>query len=174
VSKKLVIDRNILKWIAKSPADANPTTTPVANLMLPAQGYAVALVNPEDDLADLQAAMEEISPGARVARLEAPAGGDEASQHREFLNLLRWVAGAPALSETDDLDQAQAALPDLLYPVVDFLVVDHAERLTIPSLHTLRRHAGMPPTILIAYDTQFLSTLSRDLLLMRNVYFFQN
>ncbi len=174
MAKKLVFDRSILKWIAKNPADTNPTTTPVANLMLPAQGYAVALISPEDDQADLQAAMDEVAPGARTARLEAPAGGDENRQHREFVNLLRWVAGAAALAETDDLEQAQAALPELLYPAVDFLVIDHAERLTIPSLHVLRRHAGMPPTILIAYDTQFLSTLSRDLLLMRNVYFFQN
>jgi hypothetical protein len=174
VAKKLVFDRNILKWIAKNPADAHPTTTPVANLMLPAQGYAVALVSPEDDQGDLQAAMEEVMPGARIARLDAPLCENETRQHREFLNLLRWIAGAAALAETDDLDRAQAELPGLLYPVVDFLIVDHAERLTVPSLHVLRRHGGMPPTILIAYDTQFLSTLSRDLLLMRNVYFFQN
>jgi hypothetical protein len=171
--QKLTFDRTVLQWIAKNDADSHPTTTPTANLMLPAQGYAVAMVRADDDLSDLQTAMQEVSPGARIVQIEAPLGSDGNEQHLRFINQLQELAGQPPLSAGDDLEAAGAALPALLYPLVDFLVIDHAERLPVPSLHTLRRHKSMPPTVLISYDTHFLETLSRDILLMRNVYFFQ-
>jgi hypothetical protein len=174
MAQKIHFDREILRWITKNAADTHPTTTPVANLMLPAQGYAVAMVRPGDDLGDLQVAMEEVNPGGRVVRLEAPGGDDAEGRTRTFLNQLLEIAGHAPLTGDDDPDQVQAALPGLLYPLVDFLVIEHAERLTVPSLQALRRHKGMPPTILISYDTEFLGTLSRDILLMRNVYFFQS
>ncbi|HEY3345542.1 MAG TPA: hypothetical protein VGJ97_11480 [Anaerolineaceae bacterium] len=173
MAQQISFDREILRWITKNEADTHPTTTPVANLMLPAQGYAVAMVRRGDDLSDLEAAMQEVNPGARVVRLEAPESGNADARFRTFLDQLLEVAGLGPLSEGADLEQAQAALPGLLYPLVDFLVIDAAERLPVPSLHALRRHKSMPPTILISYDTEFLGTLSREILLMRNVYFFQ-
>ncbi len=171
--KTIHFDRSVLRWIAKSPTDASPTTLPEANIMPPAQGYAVAMVRPDDDLSDLDTAIMEVMPGARIVRIEAPDRGDDESRARDFINQLLMIAGRPAV-QGEDVEQVRSTLPALLYPLVDFLIIDHAERLPVDSLHTLRRYRGMPPTILISNDTGLFSTLSRDLLLMRNVYFFQS
>ncbi len=63
-------------------------------------------------------------------------------------------------------------LPSILYSRVDFLIVDHAERLGLPSLHFLRRYNRMPPTMLVAYGDRILPTLQQDNLIMRSTYMF--
>ena len=173
MAEKIQFDRTILGWIAKTPAEAHPSTTPAANYMPPAQGYAVAMVRPGDDLSDLEAAMCEVMPGARVVWIDAPDSGEDPERHLGFINSLLSFAGQPDVSGME-LEQIQPTLPERLYPLVDFLVVNHAERLPLASLHALRRYRSMPPTVLISYDTSLFGTLSRDLLLMRNVYFFQS
>ena len=173
MQKTIHFDRTVLRWIAKSASDTHPTTLPEANTLPAGQGYAVAMVRPEDDLSDLDAAIREVMPGARVARVAAPEGGGEDERALRFLNRLLEIAGEPAAAGAE-AERIEPLLPQLLYPRVDFLVVDHAERLPADSLHALRRYHSMPPTILISYDTDLLATLSRDLLLMRNVYFFQS
>src|SRR5512133_352461 len=99
MAEKIKFDRQILRWIVKSPAEEPPTTGPVANLMLPAQGYALALVSPDADVSDLRAGIDEVHPGARVVEITAPEGTDDSAAHRTLLDLLFASAGAPTASD---------------------------------------------------------------------------
>jgi hypothetical protein len=171
MAQKIKFDRSILGWIAKSKAEEHPTTGPVANLMLPAQGYALALVSPDADVSDLMAGIEDVHPGARVIEITAPEGADEAETHRALLTLLLQSAGMPPAPGIS-IEELESSLPVILFPLVDVFIIYKAERLVVPSLNTLRRYKGMPPVVLVATSQKILETLSKDILLLRNVYFF--
>ncbi len=171
MAEKIKFDRSILRWIAKSEAEEHPTTGPVANLMLPAQGYALALVSPDADVSDLMAGIEEVHPGARVVEVTAPEGANEAETHRALLTLLFEAAGAHT-DPDQPIEALENQVPETLFPRVDMFVIHKAERLVVPSLNTLRRYKGMPPVVLVATSQKILETLSKDILLLRNVYFF--
>ncbi len=165
-------DREIIRWIAKSKAEEHPTTGAVPNLMLPAQGYGLVVVSPDADVSDLRRGIEEVYPGARIIEVAAPEGKQGEEGHREFMSaLLATVGKTPAPQDT--IEEVENSLASTLYPATDAMIITHAERLGVASLNALRRYHGMPPVVLIAYSDKILETLQKDILLLRNVYFFQ-
>jgi hypothetical protein len=160
-------DRQILRWIAKSSADQITSTTSMANVMMPAHGYGLLMAQVQDDLSDLDAAIEEIQPGARILRVEAVETGEDTSQPQPaFIEVLRKTGGVPDAIADENL-------PGWMFTQWDFMLVYHADRLSRPSLHRLRRDRGMPPAVLISYDSKrMFTTLSQEQLLARYTYIF--
>jgi len=167
---KILFDRSTLKWIAKSPADLNPTTTSEANLMLPAHGYALAIVSPGANLSDLKPAIRDVSPGARILEITVPQGDSETTIHHQFLTILAKEAGLE-IDGSESAEDICSRLPPFLYAAFDYLIEYHAERLGTFGLHCLRRDRGMPPSVLISYSEEILATIQKDLVLARYTYF---
>ena len=170
MTNKIIFDRSVLNWIAADNTGTPSTTSFVPNAPLLGHGFTLAMARPEDDLSDLDAAIQEIRPGARVLSLSAPEAHAGEGQLL-FLNQLLDAAHAP-MTLAENFDQAIVSLPSRICQAADFLIVYHAERLGTECLHWMRRDKGMPPVILIAYDERILGTLQKDLALIRYAYFF--
>ncbi len=168
---KVHFDRSVLGWIAADNPDAEATTSFFSNAPLLGHGFTLAMVHADDDLSDLQAAIQEVRPGARVLEVIAPVSEDPRNQHLEFVNCLLGSIQSPAATP-ENLEVRSKELPSCIRQAADFLIVYHAERLGTESLHFVRRDKGMPPAILIAYGEQILGTLQKDLALIRYAYFF--
>lgn len=108
-------------------------------------------------------------PLARIFEINAPSGKDSIKQYREFLSEVLYRLGEPPLRHGQET-AAASRLSKIIASRYDFIIIDHAETMSVYSLDLFRKDHEFPVVFLVAYEDYILETLLANEALLNRIF----